>query len=81
MIKINIYYFLHFSFSFATKNAKMLLQAREVLNFERHPSIVCISSPKPPTLPGKPIVERCIHRHLFVCDISSEADSYQISHI
>ena len=25
----------------------ILLQAREVLNFERHPSVVCISSPEP----------------------------------
>ena len=42
-----IEYFLHVSFSVAMKNVKILLQAREVLNFERHPNIVCISWPEP----------------------------------
>ena len=31
-------FFIYFSFSVATKNVKILLQVREVLNFERHPS-------------------------------------------
>ena len=30
------FFFSHFSFSVATKNIKILLQAREMLNFERH---------------------------------------------
>ena len=49
--KMYNFLFLHFSFSVATKNKKKqkttLLQAREVLNLERHPTIACITSPEP----------------------------------
>ena len=57
------YFVLHVSFSVSTKNIKILLQTREGLNFEKHLSKRVLSHLSG-RLTGKPIVERCIRRHL-----------------